>query len=122
MVTFYTLTSYLPAAGWDIKSFLDNAKSSIQTWGGALLMLMGAIALIWGGFQLVKKLMASPQSAGQQSGWGTIAMLIIVGGALGTGGWNLISKVGSGGQKTIEDLGGSTVVVGELTPGNSSTS
>jgi hypothetical protein len=76
----------LPTAAWDLTSFLENAKSQIQLWGGLLLMLLGAVGLVWGGVLLIKKLMATPQSAGQQQGWGTIALLILVGGALGTGG------------------------------------
>ncbi|KOT57109.1 MULTISPECIES: hypothetical protein [Streptomyces] len=101
----------LPSAAWDLTSFLQNAKSQIQLWGGLLLMLIGAVSLVWGGVLLVKKLMANPQSAGQQQNWGTIALLILVGGGLGTGGWSLVSTIGSGGQQTITDLGGGTVIV-----------
>ncbi|PZT84957.1 MAG: hypothetical protein DI630_36535 [Gordonia sp. (in: high G+C Gram-positive bacteria)] len=101
----------LPVAAWDVGSFLENAKTTVQGWGGLLLMLLGAVGLIWGGVLLIKKLMANPQTAGQQQGWGTIALLILVGGALGTGGWQLISTVGSGGQKTVEDLGNGSVIV-----------
>ncbi|MFD9867482.1 hypothetical protein ACFXI8_23660 [Streptomyces niveus] len=100
----------LPSAAWDLTSFLENAKAQIQLWGGLLLMLLGAVGLVWGGVLAIKKLMANPQSAGQQQGWGTIAMLILVGGALGTGGWSLISTIGSGGQQTITDLGSGTVI------------
>ncbi|MYR57343.1 hypothetical protein GTY54_14265 [Streptomyces sp. SID625] len=102
--------SSLPGAAWDLTSFLQNAKAQIQLWGGLLLMLLGAVGLVWGGVVLIKKLMANPQSVGQQQGWGTIALLILVGGALGTGGWSMISTVGSGGQQTITDLGGGTVI------------
>ncbi|MGO4460077.1 hypothetical protein AB4039_22680 [Streptomyces sp. M-16] len=101
----------LPSAAWDLTSFLTNAKSQVQLWGGSVLMLLGVVGLVWGGVLLIKKLMANPQSAGQQQGWGTIALLILVGGALGTGGWSLISTIGSGGQQTITDLGGGTVIV-----------
>ncbi|MGW2984303.1 hypothetical protein [Streptomyces goshikiensis] len=101
----------LPSAAWDLTSFLQNSKSQIQLWGGLLLMVLGTVGLVWGGLLLVKKLMASPQSAGNQQGWGTIALLILVGGALGTGGWSLISTIGSGGQQTITDLGGGTVII-----------
>jgi hypothetical protein len=101
----------LPTAAWDLTSFLENTKTQIQLWGGLILMLLGAVGLIWGGVLLIKKLMANPQTAGQQSGWGTIALLILVGGAFGTGGWSLVSTIGSGGQQTIEDLGGGTVIV-----------
>ncbi|MFE7117083.1 hypothetical protein ACFU99_16890 [Streptomyces sp. NPDC057654] len=103
--------SSLPSAAWDLTSFLKNAKSQIQLWGGLLLMLVGVAAMVWGGVLLLRKLMANPQSAGHQQGWGTIALLILVGGALSGGGWSLISTVGSGGQKTITDLGGGTVIV-----------
>ncbi|MEU6263739.1 hypothetical protein [Saccharopolyspora shandongensis] len=101
----------LPTASWDLTSFLENAKYQIQLWGGLLLMLLGAAGLVWGGVLLIKKLMANPQTAGHQQGWGTIALLILIGGALGTGGWQLVSTIGSGGQQTIEDLGGGTVIV-----------
>ncbi|GAA3257406.1 hypothetical protein ACIGFK_01800 [Streptomyces sp. NPDC085524] len=100
----------LPSAAWDLTSFLQNAKSQVQLWGGSVLMLLGVVGLVWGGVLLIKKLMANPQSAGQQQGWGTIALLVLVGGALGTGGWTLISTIGSGGQQTITDLGGGTVI------------
>ncbi|MFF3697296.1 hypothetical protein [Streptomyces sp. NPDC002221] len=101
----------LPSAAWDLTSFLQNTKTQIQLWGGLLLMLIGAAGLVWGGVLLIRKLMANPQSGGQQQSWGTIALLILVGGALGSGGWSLISTIGSGGQKTITDLGGGTVIV-----------
>ncbi|MFD7668109.1 hypothetical protein [Streptomyces sp. NPDC059788] len=101
----------LPSAAWDLTSFLQNAKSQIQLWGGLLLMLIGAASLVWGGVLLLKKLMANQQTAGQQQSWGTIALLILVGGGLATGGWTLISTIGSGGQQTITDLGGGTVIV-----------
>ncbi|MFK0154243.1 hypothetical protein ACIQVK_19485 [Streptomyces sp. NPDC090493] len=101
----------LPSAAWDLTSFLQNAKSAIQQWGGLLLMLFGAVGLVWGGVLLMRKLMANPQSAGQQQSYFVIALLILVGGALSTGGWSLISTVGSGGQQTITDLGGGTVIV-----------
>lgn len=104
----------LPTAAWDLTSFLENAKSQIQLWGGLLLMLLGAVGLVWGGVLVIKKLISDPQKGGQQQGWGTIALLILVGGALGTGGWQLISTIGSGGQETIEDLGGGTVIVQTL--------
>ena len=104
----------LPTAAWDLTSFLENAKSQIQLWGGALLMLLGAVGLVWGGVLLIRKLIANPQTSGQQSSWGTVALLVLAGGALATGGWQLVSTIGSGGQQTIEDLGGGTVIIQTL--------
>ncbi|QXV62912.1 hypothetical protein [Amycolatopsis sp. TNS106] len=103
--------SDLPTAAWDLTSFLENAKSQVQTWGGLGLMLLGVVGLVWGGVLLIRKLMANPQTSGHQTSWVTIALLIVVGGAIAGGGWELISTVGSGGQKTIEELGGGTVII-----------
>jgi uncharacterized membrane protein len=103
----------LPTAAWDLESFLNNARTYTENIGGLILMLLGAVALIWGGVQLVKKLMGNPQTS-QQINWGTVALLIIVGGALFTGGFSLMKTVGSGGEETINDLGGGTVVLGSI--------
>ncbi|WP_181273685.1 hypothetical protein [Brevibacterium oceani] len=106
-----SLAQQNPVAAWDIGTFLENAQSTIKGWGGGLLTLLGIVGLIWGGVLLIKKLMANPQTAGQQSGWGTIALLIIVGGALSATGFSLISSIGEGGKTTIEDLGNGTGTV-----------
>lgn len=98
-------------AAWDLGSFLTNARTAIQTWGGLLLMLLGAVGLVWGGVLLVKKLMASPQQAGQEAGWGKIALLFLVGGGLASGGWALVNMIGSGGQRTITQLGNGTILL-----------
>jgi hypothetical protein len=105
---------HLPTAAWDLTTLLQNAKAQTQLWGGLVLMLLGAAGLVWGGVQLIRKLMASQQGASQLPGWGRVALLIMIGGAISTGGWQLVSTVGSGGQKTIEDLGGGTVIVQTL--------
>lgn len=94
----------LGLADWDIKSFLEGATQYIKDAGGLLLILMGVVAVIWGGIKLVKKLMGG--QGAQQESWLMIGALIIVGGALATGGWTLMSNISSGGQTTIEDLGG----------------
>lgn len=99
----------LPTAAWDLKSFMTNAKTYIEAVGGGLLMLLGAVGLIWGGVLLIKKLMGNPQTS-QQTSWATIALLILVGGALLTGGFNLVKTVGSGGQRTVTELGGGVIV------------
>ncbi|MFG1858916.1 hypothetical protein ACGFJT_44275 [Actinomadura geliboluensis] len=106
----YSAVTQLHVAAWDLKSFLENAKSYVQTVGGVLLMLLGAAGLVWGGVLLIRKLMGNQQQS-HQHGWSQIIMLVLVGGALGTGGWQLISAIGSGGQTTIEELGGGTVIV-----------
>jgi hypothetical protein len=97
----------LPTAAWDLVSFLTNATSYVKTGGGALLILMGIAALVWGGVQLVIKLMGGAQSQNQTS-WIKIILMIIIGGAIAVGGFSLVFTIGSGGKKTIDDLGGGT--------------
>jgi len=103
------LSAHASVGAWDLTSFLQNARAYVQTAGGALLMLIGTIGLVWGGVLLVRKLMSS-QHGGQQTSWGTIALLILIGGGIATGGWTLIQQVGSGGQTTITQLGGGNIV------------
>ena len=95
----------LPTAAWDLVSFLQNAGEYAKIAGGAALITMGIVAVIWGGILLLKKLMAGAQN---QDSWIKVIMLLIIGGAIGVGGFALIFNIGSGGKKTIEDLGGGT--------------
>lgn len=107
--------SSLPTGAWDVISFLNNSKSFVTVAGGALIMLLGTVCLVWGAVQLCKKIWGSGQAA-QQITWVTVVALLICGGALSTGGWSLISKIGSGGQTTIEQLGtgsGSILIHGD---------
>ena len=91
---------------WDLTSFLDNSKEQLQTWGGALIMIIGVVMIIVAIFQIAKKFI-SPQSA--PGGWAGPIVCLIVGGALLAGGWTFVSNIAQGGKKTIEDLG-STIV------------
>lgn len=97
----------LPVAAdsWDVGTFLENATKTIKEWGNLLLILLGAVMLIWAGVLLFKKLTATPQTEGQQAGWGKIALLILVGGALMAVGFTIMSQLGSGGKDSIIDLG-----------------
>ena len=112
MINIYGVPGLVSAA-WDLTSFLTNAKTQIENWGGLLLMLLGVVGLVWGGVLIIKKLMSGPQG-GQQQSWGTIILLILVGGAMMTGGFSLLGTIGSGGQQTIEDLGGGTMLITQM--------
>ncbi len=49
VLTTVAIDVVTPTAAWDVSSFLGNAKTQIQVWGGGLLlMLVGAVLLIWG--------------------------------------------------------------------------
>ena len=96
------INSLLIPAQWDVQTFLENAKSYAVDIGGAFLMLLGTVAVIYGGYLLIKKLMAGQQN---QDSWVKIVLLIIIGGALMVSGFTLISEIGEGGETTIRDLG-----------------
>lgn len=106
MSTNYEVAGVL--ASWDVGSFLENARGTIQLWGGALVGLLGVAAIVWGGVTLVLKLMANQQNEGKYS-WMKIILLLLIGGALAAGGWALLDQVSSGGRTTIEELGGGTI-------------
>lgn len=95
-------------ANWDLGSALENGTEYIKYLGAGFLTLMGVIGIIYGGYLLVKKLMAGQQN---QDSWVKIVLLIIVGGALSVSGFDLISEIASGGKTTIEELGGGTIIV-----------
>lgn len=103
----------LNLAQWDLKTFFENAGDYTQLIGGGFLALIGTIGVIYGGYLLVKKLMAGQQN---QDSWVKIAALIIIGGALMATGASLIFTIAEGGQQTIEDLGGGMVLLQTFTP------
>lgn len=96
--------SPLTTANWDLSTFLENATDFVADAGGLLLMLLGAVGIVWGGVLLIKKLMAGQQD---QTSWGKIILLVLIGGAMFVGGWSLMETISSGGQDTIMDIGGS---------------
>ena len=103
-----TLNKFLATtAAWDLGTFLQNAKSTIETWGGYLIMLIGVVMVIVAVYQGAKGLI-SPQKS--QTNWGMVAALLIVGGAFSIGGYSWVSNIAEGGKKTIDDLGGGTIV------------
>lgn len=96
----------LSPAAWDLVSFLKGTGNYAQIAGGALLVLLGIIGVVWGGVLAVRKLMGGQQN---NDSWIKIAALIIVGGAFLAGGWTFILMLSSGGQKTITDLGAGAI-------------
>lgn len=102
------LSDALPAANWDLQTLLENAGTYAKNVGGALLVLMGIVGLVWGGTLTIKKLMSSQQD---NTSWGKIILLLIIGGAMASAGFGLVFMIGSGGEKTIKDLGTGGVIL-----------
>lgn len=105
--TLATITQLPAAAGWDLVSFLKNAADYAKIAGGALVTLIGVVAVVWGAVLLVKKFM-SEQS---RDSWLKIIALMLIGGAIVASGAAIIWTVTSGGQQTIEDLGGGSILL-----------
>ncbi len=100
------------ACSWDLGSFLQNSKTTLQTWGGYLIMLIGVVMVIASVYMIAKGLIT--HGKGQPVSWPVAIILLILGGAFLTGGWSFVNNIASGGQKTIEDLGNGTVIVQTL--------
>lgn len=91
---------------WDLTTFLRNAATTITTWGGLIVVLIGLIMVIVGVYQIAKGFISHGK---QQTNWVVAILLLLIGGALCFGGgWNLVKKVSEGGASTIEQLGDGT--------------
>lgn len=99
---------YVVNAAWDLGTFLQNAKTTIEKWGGYFIMLLGVIMVVVAVYQAAKGLI-NPQKA--QTNWLIVASLLILGGALTVGGYTWVSGIASGGKTTIDDLGGGGVIL-----------
>ncbi len=94
-------------SGWDITSFLSNATDTMQQWGGAFLVLVGVVGVVWASFQIISGLMSGGK---KQVSYGTQAFLLLVSGALATTGLSLVMNIAAGGKATIEGIAaGSTI-------------
>lgn len=99
---------YVINADWDLGTFLQNAKKTIETWGGYFIMLLGVIMVVVAVYQAAKGLI-SPQKA--QTNWLIVAFLFILGGGLSIGGYQWVAGISQGGKKTIDDLGGGGTIL-----------
>lgn len=93
---------------WDLKSFIQNATEYARVIIGAIIVLLGVIAIGWAFYKGVSKLMGGQSS--QQTSWGTVVILFLIGGAAMVGGGALIFSIAEGGKTTIEDLGGGMIL------------
>lgn len=92
----------LSPMAWDIGTFLKNATTTFQFWGGLLISLIGVVLVIYSVIMGAKYFMSKGQS---QDGPVKIFVCLLVGGALFAGGWRLISEIAKGGEKSIRDMG-----------------
>ena len=67
---------------WDLGSFLENATSTLQGWGGSLIILIGVIMVIASVYQIAKGLI---QGGRGQTNWAIAILLLLIGGAFMAG-------------------------------------
>lgn len=106
--TLITLDGAISNTGskWSLSKFFESAKTTVQTLGSSLLMVLGVIMIVVAGIKIGKGLMGGQNS--QPPNWIMTIILLIVGGAFAVGGIGLLAKIAGGGQQTIEDLGNDT--------------
>lgn len=93
---------------WDLGSFLQNATSTLKTWGGYLIILIGVVMVVWSVVMIARGLISHGKT---QVSWPVTIILLILGGAFMVGGFSFVSNIASGGKQTIEDLGNGTILM-----------
>lgn len=89
---------------WSLDSFFQNVLSAVQKYGGYILMIVGAAALIWSIVQAFRKYIFQSQEVRV----GAVALIAgaVFGAAFMIGGWNLANTIGQGLKKTADEFGG----------------
>ena len=91
---------------WDIGTFLRNATSTIKSWGGLVVILIGVVMVIAAAWKAAHGLMSHGKV---QTNWAIVIILLVLGGAFMVGGFTFVANIASGGKKTLEDLGGNAI-------------
>lgn len=99
-----TTTSAGGDSGWSLKSFFENVLKAVQTYGGYILMIVGAAALIWSIVQAFRKYVFQSQEVRV----GPVALIAgaVFGAAFMVGGWTLANTIGQGLKTTADEFGG----------------
>ena len=96
------------ASGWSLESFFQNVLTAVQKYGGYILMIVGAAALIWSIVQAFRKYVFQSQEVRT----GPVALIAgaVFGAAFMIGGWNLANTIGQGLKETADEFGGTGVI------------
>lgn len=96
-------------SGWSLKSFFENLIKAVQTYGGYILMVIGAAALIWSIVQAFRKYVFQSQEVRV----GPVALIAgaVFGAAFMLGGWGLANSIGQGLKETANEFGGNGTIL-----------
>lgn len=89
---------------WSLDSFFQNVLIAVQKYGGYILMIVGAAALIWSIVQAFRKYVFQSQEVRT----GAVALIAgaVFGAAFMIGGWDLANDIGQGLKETADEFGG----------------
>lgn len=88
---------------WSVSGLLSGTGKSIETWGKAIVAIIGVVMVIFGVVQIAKGMMSGGKG---QVNWVMSIGLILVGGMLAfAGGWSILESIGTGGYSTLNKLG-----------------
>lgn len=89
---------------WSLDSFFQNVLIAVQKYGGYILMIVGAAALIWSIVQAFRKYVFQSQEVRI----GAVALIAgaVFGAAFMIGGWDLANNIGQGLKETADEFGG----------------
>lgn len=89
---------------WSLDSFFQNVLIAVQKYGGYILMIIGAAALIWSIVQAFRKYVFQSQEVRI----GAVALIAgaVFGAAFMIGGWDLANNIGQGLKETADEFGG----------------
>lgn len=89
---------------WSLDSFFQNVLIAVQKYGGYILMIVGAAALIWSIVQAFRKYVFQSQEVRT----GAVALIAgaVFGAAFMIGGWDLANDIGQGLKDTADEFGG----------------
>lgn len=89
---------------WSLDSFFQNVLIAVQKYGGYILMIIGAAALIWSIVQAFRKYVFQSQEVRT----GAVALIAgaVFGAAFMIGGWDLANNIGQGLKETADEFGG----------------
>lgn len=92
------------SADWSLDSFFQNVLIAVQKYGGYILMIVGAAALIWSIVQAFRKYVFQSQEVRT----GAVALIAgaVFGAAFMIGGWDLANNIGQGLKETADEFGG----------------
>lgn len=96
-------------SGWSLDSFFKNVLSAVQKYGGYVLMIVGAAALIWSIVQAFRKYVFQSQEV--RTGPVSLIAGAVFGAAFMIGGWSLANTIGQGLKETADEFGGNGVIL-----------